>query len=243
VEPEISVIYCTARQGGLDILKESMEQQTFKEFEVLVLDELHRTSGFIDITPPKKKDGMFWNLSASLNEGVRHAKGELIVLLQDYIKVPPDGLQKFWNRHLQEPKGLISGVGDQFDAKTGVCTFADPRKQDVNNHGFYLGISLLWEANWGCFPRQAWVDVGGFDERYDSGWGYDNTDFAERCGIAGYHTFLDTDNEVYCISHIKLFNEQGIRDKAPNNMKLYQKLSRDWYKGQEPWKLNYASPL
>ncbi len=240
----ISVIYCTARQGGLDILKKSMDQQTFRDFEVIVLDELHRESGFIDVVPPVKKPNMFWNLSASLNEGVRHAKGELIVLLQDYIEVPPDGLQKYWDRHLQEPKGLISGVGDQFDQVTGECTFKDPRKYEYKGgyKGFYVTIPLCWEANWGCFPKQAWLDVGGFDEAYDAGWAHDNTDFSDRCQHLGYHTFLDTDNEVICISHIRLFNEQAFRDKSPNNTPLYNKLSAMRHQGLAPIKLNYAYP-
>ena len=234
---KISVVYCTAREGGLNILKDSMERQDFKDFEVIVLDELHRESGFIDIIPPPKKPEMFWNLSASLNAGTRAANGELIVLLQDYISVPKDGLQKFWDRHIEEPKGLITGVGDQFDMKSGVKTFDDPRK---GKSGFYITIPMEWEANWGCFPKKAWIDVGGFDEGYDAGWGYDNTDFAERCSINGYHTFLDTYNEVYCFSHINLFNEQPIRDKAPNNCARYQKRSREWYQGLTSTKLNYA---
>lgn len=234
----ISVIYCTARSGGLDILKESMDSQTFRDFEVIVLDELHRDSGFIDVIPPPKKPGMFWNLSASLNAGCRVAKGELIVLIQDYIKIPPDGLQKYWDRHLQEPKGLVSGVGDQFDIVTGECTFKDPRKQSYG--GFFLTIPLHWEANWGAFPRQAWVDIGGFDESYDAGWGYDNVDFADRCQHAGYHIFLDISNEVYCYSHIRLFDEQKEKDAAPNNCALYNRLERERHKKLTDWKLDYA---
>lgn len=263
--PKVSVIYPTARYGGLDILHESMKHQTFRDFEVLVVDELHREEVILDlgykyVEPPITRPGMWWNLDASLNKAIRQAKGDLIVQLNDYVYVPQDGIQKFVDRHMQEPQGLISGVSDQFKSPpiddphglysvwsswpgvpSGEKVFSDPRKES-NNKGFYLTIPLLWEGNWGIYSKQAWRDIGGYDEYQDHFWGYDNVSFAERAQFAGYHTFLDTENEVFCWSHIKLFDEQNRRDKAPNGQEYYSRVSRGWYKGLEPWKLNYAYP-
>lgn len=263
---KVSVVYCTARHGGFDILAKSIEHQTHPDIELIIVDELRRflpeqlgTMPFRYVTPPPKKDRMFWNLSASLNEGVRHAKGDLIVLLQDYIYLPPDAIEKYVRKfELEGPKCLISGVSDQyalpnsldnalgawsvwdhdFEPPHGEIVFKDPRNKDRG--GFFATIPLEWEANWGCFPRQAWLDIGGFDERYDAGWGYDNVDFADRCQHAGYRIFLDCDNPVQCYNHIGIFGEQTRRDQAPNNCALYNRLQRDRHKKMEPWKLNYA---
>lgn len=261
--PKVSVVMPTARYGGLDVLEHSLRHQTFTDFEVLVVDELHRKEiieqlGWIYVEPPPKKPGMWWNLDASLNKMIRQTKGDLIVQINDYVYAPPDGLQKFVDRHNQEPKAFVSGVSDQFlspipdDPKglysvwnewpgipSGEKVFSDPRKAS-NYTGFYLTIPLLWEGNWGMYPRQAWVDVGGYDEAFDQGWGADNSEFTERATLNGYHTFLDTENEVFCWSHIKLFDEQKHRDTAPNNNALYSKLSRMWYQGLAPTKLNYV---
>ena len=261
--PRVSVIVPTARYGGLDVVFESMSHQTFKDFEVLIVDELHRQKeieacGFIYVEPPPKKPGMWWNLDASLNKVIRQAQGELIVQLNDYVWVPSDGLEKFVKRHEMEPKALISGVGDQFLAPnqdipqglysvwnswpgppSGEKVFSDPRKAD-RNQGFYLTIPLLFEGNWCMYPKQAWIDVGGYDEAFDIGWGYDNNEFAERCTMNGYYVFLDTENEALCYSHIKLFDEQKRRDEAPNNNTLYNKLARMWHKNQAPTKLSFA---
>lgn len=262
---KVSVIFCTARHGGLDILVESMKGQTYgmENIEVIVVDELRRNhhlscpDKYTIVEPPPKKDGMFWNLSASLNAGVRAASGELIVLLQDYIWVPPAGIQKFVERSLQEPRSIITGVGHQYSLPShvdypsglfscwstfpgppsGELTFSDPRS---SRPGFYLCIPVEWEANWGAFPRQAWIDIGGFDEEFDAGWGYDNVNFSERCQMAGYHIFIDTYNEVLCYSHINLFGEQKRRDEAPNNQKLWYRKYRDIERKQGPWKLNYV---
>lgn len=261
--PKISVVMPTARYGGLDVLEKSLAHQTFGDFEVLVVDELRRkelieSAGFIYVEPPEKKDSCWWNLDASLNVAIRQAKGELIVQINDFVYVPPDGLQKFWDRHLQEPKAFISGVSDQFlappasDPKglhsvwgawpgppAGEKVFSDPRK-DSNYKGFYLTIPLLFEGNWCAYPRQAWVDIGGYDEAFDAGWGYDNVEFAERATFYWYHVFLDTENEVSCYSHIRLFDEQTRRDQAPNNNALYNRLSRMWYQKEAPTKLRFA---
>ena len=259
---KVSVIYPTARHGGLDILEKCMKEQTHEDFEVLILDELrrnfmpNRSTKFIFVEPPNKKAGMFWNLSASLNAGVRAAKGELIVLLQDYIWVPKEGLARYVEKAIQEPKGLISGVGHQYEfpaynddptgaysiwkdwpgEPSGEKTFTDPR---MERPGFYLCNPVEWEANWSCFRKEVWETIGGFDEEFDAGWGYDNVNFSERAQLAGYHLFLDTHNEVKCYSHINIFKEQKVRDAAPNNQKMWYKKYMDLDRGMAPWKLNY----
>lgn len=263
---KVSVVYCTARHGGLDILHHSMQQQTHRDLEVIIVDELHRSANqpypsiFRFVDPPAKKPGMFWNLSASLNAGVRAATGTLIVLLQDYIWVPPDGIARYVERYLEEgPNAIVSGVGHQYaepstiDDPTGAysvwhkfpgpphgeLTFRDPRT--IDRGGFFVTIPLEWEANWGCFPRQAWQQVGGFDEDFDLGWGYDNVNFAERCQLAGFSVFLDTLNEVLCYDHIRIFGEQTRRNEAPNNQALWHRKYRGMHKLGEPWRLNHAN--
>lgn len=261
--PRVSVIMPTARYGGLDVLEHSILHQTYRDFEVLVVDELHRRDiieslGWIYVEPPPKKPGMWWNLDASLNKAISQASGNIIVQLNDYVYVPPDGIQKFVDRFKQEDKALISGVSDQFLAPpfddphglksvwnswpgppSGEKVFSDPRK-DSNYRGFYLTIPLLFEGNWCAYPRQAWIDIGGYDEAFDIGWGYDNVEFAERATFHGYHVFMDTENEVFCYSHIRLFNEEKRRNEAPNNNAIYNRISRMWYQGLAPTKLKYV---
>lgn len=250
MSPAISVVFCTARKDpAIEILKYSMEVQTFRDFEVIVLDELHRKTPFIDVTPPPKKPKMFWNLSASLNAGVKRATGKIIILLQDFIYVPPGGLAKYIERHKEEGPCLVTGIGHQYKEPSKLWTsyppplpndklvFKDPRKVHT---GFYVTQPLIWEANWGSFDKKIWEEIGGFDENYDEGWGWDNCNFSERAQLAGYNIFIDTYNEILCYSHINLFDEQKHRDESPNNMELYQRDSRELHRKQKPYKLNYA---
>lgn len=249
MEPKITVVFVSARPDSIPIIYDSMKAQTFKEFEVICVmpEKILRAVMPCDqpwyfVPDPPKKPGDFWALSKCLNLACEMAKGELVVLIQDYIQVPADGLQHYWDRYQQEPKSLVSGVSDQFDQNSGEKTFKDPRKQ-IGSHGgepyrgFFLTIPLHWEANWGSFPLQAWRDIGGFDEDFDAGWGYDNVNFAERCQMAGYHIFLDTDNEVHAIDHQRLFGESDFKAKAPNNQKLWAMRYSEISQGIRPWKI------
>jgi glycosyltransferase involved in cell wall biosynthesis len=268
MKPTVSVLYCTARHGGLDILMESMNCQTFQDFEVVIVDELKRNTedygrlipqtNFHWVEPPPKKPGMFWNLSASLNEGVRHCKGEIIILLQDYIFIPEEGVAKLVEVYQKDSPCLVSGVGHQFEfpktiddpkglysvwnsfpgRPSGDKIFTDPR---IKGKGIYVCTPVEWEANYACFGKEVWEKIGGFDEDFDAGWGYDNVNFAERAQLAGFNTFLDMENECLCYSHINLFGEKEHRDKSPNNQKLWYKKYQDLhYHPETAWKLNYA---
>ena len=121
--PDITVITCTNRWGGIDILKASLQRQTFTNFEALIIDEkyIFRSADlrlfladdhrFRHIcSPPMDKDD-FWNLNKSMNYGLSIAQGKLIVLLQDYIWLPDDALEKFWRAYESLGDVLISGVG------------------------------------------------------------------------------------------------------------------------------------
>ena len=78
--PSISVLCPTIRPEGLKVFMESLENQTFDSFEVLV-----------ELGLPKK---FGCDLSASLNRMLRRAKGDIIVMLQDYIKIPDNALEE-----------------------------------------------------------------------------------------------------------------------------------------------------
>lgn len=265
MEPKVSVLYCTARPGGLDILRESMAVQTFQDFEVVIVDELRRwklqqmfsDKRFSFVEPPPKKEGMFWNLSASLNKGVAACRGEIIVLLQDYIFIPEDGIKKLVEVYEKDKPCLVCGVGNQYLAPpatdpaglwsvwdswpgrpSGQVTFVDPR---MKGSGLYVCTPVEWEANYACFGKEIWKKIGGFDEDFDAGWGYDNVNFAERAQLAGFNTFLDMDNPCLCYSHIKLLNEEKHRNDSPNNQPLwYKKYQNLHYHPETAWKLDYA---
>lgn len=96
----ISVIAPTNRIGGLDILASSLRQQTFQDFELVLVDAIR----------PFRKDLTFWsdmrvqwldpgsdeklttNYMHSMNMAIEHARGDTIVFMPDYAWLHPDCL-------------------------------------------------------------------------------------------------------------------------------------------------------
>lgn len=132
---KISVLNITARYGGLDILRASLERQTVKDFEVVIVDGLweqrepqvkkyFKDFDLVYVRQSKKRDGAFSNLAHADNEGFRACKNELIVCLQDYIWCPPFLLHKFWEAYSAYGDSLVGAVGHQYRT---------PGKDDIKN--------------------------------------------------------------------------------------------------------------
>lgn len=189
---KITVITPSVRPEGLEIVKKALDGQTFKDFEWLVND--------------KRYEGGFWGLNRAYNELFREAKGELIVTLQDWIYVNPDGLQKFWDAHEQHPDAVISGVGDQYESldkwgKPQIKIWSDPRKT-LANGSFYECYPNDAEWNWCAIPTKRLFEVGGMDEELDFlGFGGDQLQVGERLDAIGTKFYLDQTNESYTIRH------------------------------------------
>lgn len=271
--PRVTVLTCTARPGGIDIAWAGLKNQSFTDFEWLVVDELNdvrrgKIEEFCNDSrvkvhrSPRRRAGVFWNLSRCLNYGVQKAEGELIVFLQDYIFIPTHGLERFVKQYdelKQQGDSIIAGVGHKYivdsltvkNINAPISIFNEPfdyykhhltihsRDPRMKNRGLHLCNPLEWEANWAVFPRKAAFDVGGFDEDFDAGWGYDNVNFAERCFEAGYFSWLDENNESFSVSHEALFNDHDFKECAPNNEKLWSRKLKEINKGT--WKLQYLS--
>ena len=233
---KISVIIPTNRPGSLDLAKASLPRQSFQDFEILVGSPFDPSFGrwIID----DFKDG-FWTLGRIYNCLIDAAKGDLIVTLQDFIWAPPDGLARFWDIY-ERSKGLITGVGDQYDqvgldGSHGEPCWIDPRKDHLWTSPVPLGSDsigkdvrkalhpALHEWNWAAMPRDTIMGVGGMDEELDFiGYGCDNTSAVERMFELGHRFFIDFGNEAFCQHHSRIpdwdkhhtmWNLYGLRKK------------------------------
>jgi glycosyltransferase involved in cell wall biosynthesis len=115
MKPYISVIVPTMRIGGLDILFEGLEGQTFKEFELVLVDSLYEYRK--DLIKEKSKNYSFKvkHLSAlnedkftatgycrSMNTGIVNSSGHLAFFICDYTWLEPCCLQNHANFHKYE---------------------------------------------------------------------------------------------------------------------------------------------
>jgi len=121
---DISVITPTAREDYsilgqphlhyLDSTMKSLAKQTFKDFEFVLVDAMHdsRDYDFSGLQFPIKHvpvhpnhrfwlDRKRWSVCASLNTGIIHSEGELIVRIDDCSEFDSGYLERCWKKYLE----------------------------------------------------------------------------------------------------------------------------------------------
>lgn len=204
--PKVSIITPTIREKGLSLVEQGLKNQTFKDFEWLIGSPFEPTG----LKQPFKwvKDefeGGFWTLNRIYNELFRQAQGKIIVTLQDWIWIQPNGIEKFVLA-VDKKDSVVSGVGDQFTeldqyGKPIFKVWGDPRKTEEFG-SFYECFWEDCEWNWAAFPKDAVYEVGGMDEELDFlGYGGDQYQICERMSEVGVRFFLDQTNESRTLRH------------------------------------------
>ena len=139
---KISVLTPTIRPKGLEPTRQSLLNQTFKDFEWIV-----------DVNWTGEVD-----LNKSLNRLIRRSSGELVVFLQDYVELPPWGLQAFWEAYTAKPAFYTVPVS-KYDEHNETWDWRAGREGAIDWRE--------WEIDCGSAPLQALYDIGGFDEELD----------------------------------------------------------------------------
>lgn len=123
-EPLVNVVCLTIRPGPFRILKETLEKQTYKNFNLIVIDgryderkeevaEYFKDAPFPILhlpDPERDKDKYPYGLFHGDNAGLFACNGELAVFLQDFIEIPEDGLEKFVENYRNHPEAIYTGV-------------------------------------------------------------------------------------------------------------------------------------
>jgi hypothetical protein len=216
---QVSVVTPTIRKDGLDIVQKALSKQTFSDFEWLIGSKFDPEIPEA-IWVKDTFEGGFWTLNRMYNELFRQAKGELIITLQDWIWINPDGIEKFVIAAQDYPGSVITGVGDQYETqvkwgKPEICIWADPRK--TTKYGsFYECFPQDAEWNWCCIPRHLLVGVGGMDEHLDFlGYGGDQLQTSARLDACKVKFYIDQTNESFTVRHDRSdFGGQEAWDKA-----------------------------
>lgn len=202
---KITVVTPTIRgKAALKRCEDSLEKQTLDDFQWLV--------GMSDLSK-----GVDFN--QTMNELIRRSDGELIVSLQDYTAIKPDGLEQFWCAYKKYP--------DTF--------FTAPVWRTVHNIEFdkdwrnYRDVHdeldfKEWEIDWAAAPKHAIIDIGGFDEELDKHWGFDNVNIGLRAVLGGYKIRCLKDNVAIAWDHNKELDHpfQKLRNPDFHNYRLNQ---------------------
>jgi hypothetical protein len=232
----ISVLTPTVRPELVEINRKSLEKQDFKDFEWIIgtpfPEKFKHIKDAVIVKDPPKRDGDFWVLNRAYNEMLKKAKGELIVSYQDGIYCDSDALSTFWFWYKEKgPKWCVTGSGNIYSklddfGKPVVQVWSDPRRAAIPKEGqVYEVYPVDWEINFASAPKQAFYDIGGFDEELDRlGFGMDNVSVCDRLDAAGYKFWIDHGLECRGLKHGRLpdwdkyHNMHGNYEKRKNEL-------------------------
>lgn len=250
----ISVITPTVRSEMLPIIGKCLKRQDFQDFEWLVITpkklivSIDKTIGhdykYIVYPEPVKREGDFYRLSGALNTGFQKAMGNLIVVIMDGIWFPPDLLSRLWGHYQNNPRGLVTTIGHQYDkldeyGKPTNIVWQDPRAR-IDQGTFYEVAPSEMEMCVGSIPKQALIDSGGIDEDYDKGPAVGEKEMCFRLDKLGYKFYIDQAIEYRAIHHSRLtkdWDEMYFKVTAPMFTEHMQQLQS----GQRILNVGYVS--
>jgi glycosyltransferase involved in cell wall biosynthesis len=185
-------------------LLDSLEQQSFKDFEVIIADGSPATIVKEAINPYQNKLKLIYlyekglGISESRNWGVQKASGEYIIFLDSDCLAPPSYLATI-DRFLQENPARVFGGPDatheSFTPVQKAISYAmtSPLTTGgIRGREKHMGKYQPRSFNMGVF-REAFNQVGGFSELKVS----EDIDLSIRLDKEGYHSVLISEAYVY----------------------------------------------
>ncbi len=215
---KLSLVYLTLRPGGIDLLTESMTRQTFRDFELIVVDDCMerplpdvksclRWKGPIEMpltvirSKPKTHPTTRQGLCNAMNTALLYVQGEYVAFLHDYTILPPDALGRMVAVMEVCPRTLIHGIAQQFNAPKpdgdGITTWKTRPEFTHEN----MWIPEVFELFWFGGPTEFFEDINGFDERSDhcGEWIYEC--LVTQAKHLGYKLIVDHGNPIGMIDH------------------------------------------
>lgn len=236
--PLVSIVTPTIRTGWWNLMAHNIKEQTYKNIEWIIVDDYKEDRSKLAseyaskfnlniryVRGKKSAVKRSYGLCNANNTGLLEAKGELLVILQDFIVMPKRGIEMYVDVYRRNPNALIAGTDymyksriepnikseDWFNGETDVR--GEFVWKNIRNQGTGTRPSdnpYEFEQNYCAIPMHIAKKLNGWWEFYDEGLGFDNTSFAYRALKMGYKLLIDDTNVCYGIDHWKPMEE---RDK------------------------------
>jgi len=189
-KPYISIIFPTMRPGGLDFVFASLENQTFNDFELIIVDNLYEYRK--DIVKEKAKQYSIQykhippiinkfpvhSYPSTMNSGIVWARGEITLLTLDYRYFMPNSLQKHADFHKAAGYNVGYAAASKFvvapSIKSGLPSYG--YNDDYDQYIKDLEGGVFQSYMWSIFEKEfdkdtpdtsTWQEVDRLKHGYD----------------------------------------------------------------------------
>tara|TARA_Y100000034_G_scaffold136119_1_gene210900 strand:+ start:4358 stop:8026 length:3669 start_codon:yes stop_codon:yes gene_type:complete len=196
--PKVTVVIATFRNDPQipKLIGESLRGQTMSGFFLVVVDERAKEPDVkqlykyalkgikYKLVPPREPRDGGYREAMFRNTGLSHARGELVIFLDDLGIYPDDIIEKHVRVYDESGGGVTAiGVCEFKDTKTDEITLDYRAREDSGHPGrlyewFYCSNASL--------PRKLANELNGFDEEYDGAMGYADVDLGMRAHFSGH---------------------------------------------------------
>lgn len=195
---------------------DSIRRQTYPVTEIIVVsdgspDDTVAVCKELGVRCVEKENG---GLASARNAGIRETACEYIMCLDADDKLVPGAIEEHV-KILDDEKAIAQCALMEFDERYAIMLPTVPM------NGTRLQRTM--QANTifcnAMFPRQAWVDIGGYDEGELMRLGYEDWEFWIRCLAAGYHI---TTSDFIALRYRAHDGQMTQATSHPNAQKLYE---------------------
>lgn len=222
---EFSIVYITYRPGGFDILADSLENQTLKDYELIVVDDypVDRRGkvrryleergipvAYVGPSKPKCFPELAANVINAMNTGFLLSTKEVVIILNDYIWLAPDWLEKMANAYLFKGNYCVILGGQMWanekprDNQGIISIWERPWQGSPEKNGCQR--SFLWmptglELSCSAFPWSLLVAINGFPECLDAYMANPLELMIKNIELANGKFYVDQENITQMINH------------------------------------------
>ncbi len=155
--------------------------------EILVVDQSHEPAvaalvGELSAAGTRLVRCVGRGVARGRNDGLRAAEHDVVLVTDDDCTVPPDWVETAWRLAAAHPGAIVTGqVRPVGDARAVPSTIQDPSPRDLSRER--RGGPLF--PNNMVLPREAVLELGGFDERFGPEEAAEDNEFCYRWLRAG----------------------------------------------------------